>query len=131
MELPLKHPTTLFVRVIGLSGKTRELRAVLSTGSTVCLLPVKDAIQLGYTISYNPLLDEGEKIVAATANGVIETSVVTLQEVRVGHLAVKNVKASLSDLPMPSGIEMILGANFLSNFKITLDYKKQRIMIEE
>ncbi len=132
IELPLKTPITLFVRIVG-EKATRELRAVLDTGSTYTLIPKKDAIQLGYTTLYDPLVPSlgGEGAHVVTGSYIIEVPLITLKEIRVGGLTAENVKAVVWDLPEPSGADVLLGTNFLQNFKTTLDYKKGTLTIEE
>ncbi|MFQ6084838.1 MAG: TIGR02281 family clan AA aspartic protease [Candidatus Bathyarchaeia archaeon] len=132
VELPLETPITLFVRIVG-EKTTRELRAVLDTGSMYSLIPREDAVQLGYTTLYDPLQPQlgGEGALTVTGSYIIEVPVVTLKEVRLGGLKAENVKAVVWDLPEPSGADVLLGINFLKNFKTTLDYKKGTLTIEE
>jgi len=121
MELPLKTPITLFVRIKGNTG-TRELRAVLDTGSAYTLIPKKDVLQLGYQAWYDPLAPiEGPGVKAVTGSAIVEAPFITLQEVSVGVAW---------ELPRPSGADVILGASFLKNFTLTVDYKKGILRIE-
>jgi hypothetical protein len=48
MEIPLKTPITLFVRVKGPRGE-RELKVILNTFATHMAIPFRDAFRLGYS----------------------------------------------------------------------------------
>ncbi len=131
MKLPLEEPARCFVRVVGANGKVRELRAVLDTASTCSVLPTKDALQLGYQISYDPYTGIGEGSVVVTVDGIIYTSIAILKEVWLGDLVVKDLKALIYDFPEQAGVDVILGTNFLKNFKLTFDYEEGTLSIEQ
>ena len=130
-KLPLEEPASCFVRVVGVNGKVRELRAVLDTASTCSVIPTKDALQLGYQISFDPHTGVGEGTVVATVDGIIYTSIAVLKEVWLGDLIVKDLKALIYDFPEQTGIDMMLGTNFLKNFKLNFNYTERTLSIEQ
>ena len=119
-----EKPITVFVRIKGNRG-TRELRAIIDTGSQYCLVPMIDALKIGYDDAYFVASGEpGSGTLMATQGCLIETSEIVLKEVSIGNLIAKDVKALCFDLPRPSGLEAVLGLSFLKNFKTTIDYQK-------
>ncbi len=128
VELPLKTPITIFVRVKGERGE-REFQAILSTGSTPAVISKIDAMQLGYDIIQD-LTEEEEAINAVTSSGTIEGLEIPLKEVRLGDLVAKDVQAVVLDMPTVGGVDMLLGTSFLKNFKTTLDYDKEILVVE-
>lgn len=131
MKLTLTNPPTFFVRVKGERG-VREYRAVLDTGCTYCMIPKKDAVGLGYIAEYDAVeRTEGEGGPVISGSFIIDVPFITLKEVSVGELTAKNLQTVLSDLPTPSGVDMILGTNFLKNFRVTFDFKNNALTIEE
>lgn len=129
IQVPLKKPATLYAQVTGLNGKVRELRAVINPAATCSLISYKDGFELGYPITYEPMTGIGERLTIATPNGIVETSILSLEEVKIGELVAKKVKAGLQDLPEQSGVDLVLGASFLENFTVTFDYKKGMLTI--
>lgn len=129
MRLPLTIPPTLFVRIRGERG-VREYRAVLDTGCAYCMIPRKDALDLGYPATYEPIMpDTGEGGTAVTNSYIIQVPIITLKEVSVGELVVKDLRTVAYDLPVPSGVDVVLGVNFLKNFKVTFDFKDEALII--
>lgn len=132
IELPLKTPITVFVQIVGLNGKVRELQAVLDTGSVYTLIYWKDAIQLGYGAVYESGLGvaEGVGVRAITPAILIDVPLISLKEVKVGGLTATNVEAVVYNLPEMSGIDVLLGISFLKNFNITINYARGVLIIE-
>ncbi|MFC1847066.1 retroviral-like aspartic protease family protein [Chloroflexota bacterium] len=123
------EPIVFFVRIKGAKG-TRELRAILDTGSQYCVVPMIDAIQLGYDAYFVPGDEPGEGTMVATQGCIIESREIVLKEISVGDLVAKDVKAFCHELPRPSGLEVVLGLSFLKHFKTTIDYKKGVLTLE-
>ena len=128
-SISANEPITLFVRIKGNKG-TRELRAILDTGSQFCVVPMVDAIQLGYDAYFVPGDEPGEGTIVATQGCIIESREIVLEEISVGDLVAKDVQAFCHELPRISGLEVVLGLSFLKNFKTTIDYKKGVLTLE-
>lgn len=131
MKLPLKRLPKFFVRVKGPAGKVRELAAMLDTGSTCTVISSKDAIDLGYQVTYDPMIMEGTPIVAVTPNGMIEAPKIVLEEVRVGDIVVEGLEAAMHTLPEQCGVDVVLGWNFWRHVKrIVLDNEEGTLLLE-
>ncbi|NOY17511.1 MAG: TIGR02281 family clan AA aspartic protease [Gammaproteobacteria bacterium] len=76
---------------------------MLDTGATDVAVPTRIAKQLG--------LKRGRKRVYQTANGPIMAYTTVLDQVRLGNIEVRNVRASIN--PDMSGEEVLLGMSFL------------------
>jgi clan AA aspartic protease (TIGR02281 family) len=96
---------------------------LLDTGATYTSISSAMAKKLGVSTKLAPTL----KI--ATANGVIEVPIVTLKQMKVGHLTVHNVKATVMDLGARTPYDGLLGLSFLERFKTTLDAKNQKLVL--
>lgn len=125
-----ENPLTFFVRVKGSRGE-RELRAVLSTGSSLCTIPPTDAREIGYEAFYDPLMDSGDGIYTINQTGIMDLGGLVLEEVKVANLSATNVPAVACQLPRMGGIDMILGLSFLNRFNTILDYENGWLTIEE
>lgn len=131
MKLPLTNPPVFFVKVKGVRGD-RELRAVLSTGATMCMIRRADAMELGYPAQYEPWMPfMGEGGPAVTSGYVVDAPIVTLEEVSMSNISRKAVRAMAFELPEQGGVDFIVGSNFLKGLKVTLDFKSQIMLIEE
>jgi predicted aspartyl protease len=117
------------VRVKGPNG-TREFRAVLDIGCTDCIVPLQDARALGYNAFFEPFTRTGEGTLAVSTTDLYETDEIVLQEVSIGNLVAKNVKALTRELPRFSGLEGVLGVSFLSHFKVCVNYTEGYMEIE-
>jgi predicted aspartyl protease len=123
------NPITFFVRISGPKG-SRELRAVLDTGSTYCTIPVVDARELGYDAFYDPLANKGDGALALTQAGILDIASITLKDIKVAELSAADVPALAYELPRMSGVDMVLGLSFLQHFKITIDFHQGLLAIE-
>lgn len=128
VKIEPEKPITLFVRVKGENG-VREYQAVLDTGSEYSIIPLQDARELGYEAYCDPE-DPGGGTRAITKTDMVELDEIELEEVQVGDLVAKNVKALAHHLPRLGGVEATLGLSFLKNFKTTIDYKAGYLTIE-
>lgn len=123
-------PISLFIRIKGDKG-TRELRAILDTGSQYCVIPMIDAMQIGYNDAYFCPGDEPDVGTLTVTQGcMIEAKEIVLEEVSIGDLVTKEVKTFCYELPRPSGLEAVLGLSFLKHFKTTIDYNKGFLTLE-
>jgi len=129
IKISADKPIVFFIRVKGPKG-IREFQALLDTGSTDSLIPLQDARDLGYDAYYDDFSKTGEGTKAITTLGVYETDEITLEEVAVGDLVAKDVKALAFDLPKRAGIEAVLGISFLRNFNTCINFEQGYLTIE-
>ncbi|MBI2183405.1 MAG: retropepsin-like domain-containing protein [Thaumarchaeota archaeon] len=127
----LTNPPSLFVRVEGSNGE-RELRAILDSGATICLIRRSDALELGYQALYEkwmPFMGEGGP--AVTNGYIVDAPIVTLSEVSLGKITKKNVRTLAFELPEEGGIDFVVGTNFLKNMKVTMDFSRRTLRFDE
>ncbi|MBI2183403.1 MAG: retropepsin-like domain-containing protein [Thaumarchaeota archaeon] len=130
MKLSLSDPPTFFVKVKGPQG-FKELRAVLATGATLCLIRRSDAQELGYPALYQPWMPvEAEGSPAVTNGFIIDAPLITLEEVSLGTISRKKLRAMAFELPEQGGVDFIVGTNFLEGMKVTFDDKQKTLLIE-
>lgn len=129
LKIAPDRPIMLFVHIKGSKG-TREVRAVLDTGSVYSIISVQDARQLGYDAFSDPQADPDPSTTMVTKSDIFLTDEIVLEEVSVADLVAKNVTALAYELPGVGRVEAILGLSFLKNFKTTIDFKKGYLTIE-
>jgi predicted aspartyl protease len=124
MKYPLSGLPVVYVKVTGLNGKKVELRAIVSTGATECMISTKDATMLGYYFNYNlqERSKEGTKE-AVTAGYLVDMPPIVLKEVTLGDLSATDVQAFAYDVPDIAGIDVVLGASFLKHFNVSFNFK--------
>lgn len=83
------------------------VRFLVDTGATAIAMNRNDARRLGINFRV-----DGEPSQASTASGVVRTYNVTLKQVKVGHLELRDVTAAVVDGDFPSDI--LLGNTFLN-----------------
>lgn len=110
---------------VALNGQPMEF--VLDTGAGATVIDAAAAKQLG--------LQEVRKHVGCGAGGTVEMSVVDVDSIAVGAARIEGVAAmvtKLDDISARIGKRLagVLGFDFLSRFRITLDYRQQRLVLE-
>jgi len=118
----------LFARVKGKNGKVRELSTLLDFNSHYSWMLRKDGVDLGYPEVINRPEDYESVAMRRTPHvlsgrGLEQGILAQLNEVSIGMLTVKNVEAIALklDIPLMLPIDLILGRNFLNNFKLVVD----------
>lgn len=129
LKISEREPIIFFVKVKGPNG-TREFRAALDTGCTDCIISLQDARALGYNAYFEPYTRVGEGTLGISITDIFETDEIVLQEVSLGNLVAKDVKAMTRELPRFSGIEGIIGISFLRQFKTCLNFAEGYLEIE-
>lgn len=120
---------SFFVRVKGPKG-VRELRAVLDTGSQRCAISPVDARDLGYDCFFDPLANKGEGELALMQSGIMEVGPLVIEEINVADLRVANIEALAYELPKMSGVNMVLGLNFIENLRTSINFDEGYTIIE-
>ena len=98
----------------------------LDTGATFVMIPWDVAERLGY----DPTISD-ERISITTASTVEKVPLITLEEIDVLGLSLKNVKVVVHDLPPKSRVDGLLGLSFLNNFNLKLMFKKGYLELDE
>ena len=129
LKISADEPIVFFIRVKGPKG-TREFRAVLDTGCTDCIISLQDARALGYNAFFEPFTKTGEGTPGISITDIFETDEIVLQEVSVGGMVAKDVKAMTHDLPRLAGIEGVVGISFLRHFNTCLNFADGYLEIE-
>ena len=121
-----------FVVPIDLSFKTKDgalvserFEFLLDTGASRCVIPIAMARVYGI----ERMRDEKGKIVServTTANGTVELELVKFEKIRVSNTDLEARKQVESWL----GNDFILGMNFLSQFRVRMEYGR-KLMIED
>jgi predicted aspartyl protease len=93
---------------------------VLDTGATVTLIATGILTQLGYDPA-NPALDR-QRIV--TGSGIEYAPFITLRSASAIGQKVANLEVLGHDLPAESGVDGLLGLNFLRQFKLTIRFRQ-------
>jgi len=99
-------------------------------GLNDCLIPLQDARSLGYNAYFEPMTREGRGTTGISKTDIFETDEVVLEEVSVGNLVAKDVKAMAYELPKWSGIEGVMGLSFLQHFNTQINFKEGYLDIE-
>jgi hypothetical protein len=135
-EFKLKDPMILFARIKGKNGKVRELSCILDFNAHYSWILRKDAVDLGYP----EVINRPEDYEAVARNmtphvlsgrGLELGILARLNEVSIGDLVAKNVDAIALklDIPLMLPVDLILGRNFLDNFKMTVDARTSSLVL--
>ncbi|MGF1639476.1 MAG: TIGR02281 family clan AA aspartic protease [Rhodospirillales bacterium] len=107
----------------GPTGNKRTVRLVVDTGASTLVLPSSMIAPLGFGPDD---LDDDE---AETANGTVDVRVGTLRSVRVGQAEVRDVAVGfITDDRI--GDQHLLGMSFLERFRLTIDPKTDKIVLQ-
>ncbi len=107
---------------VELNGKAHA-SLILDTGATYVVLSRALAEEAGVKI------DEDHRILVATAGGLREAYLVTLESVKVQGIEAKNIPAVVQD-DLPEGMIGLLGLSFLARHTIDIDRAKGVALLE-
>jgi predicted aspartyl protease len=93
---------------------------VLDTGASITVVAVDIMARLGYDPA-NPALDR-QRII--TGSGVEYAPCTTVRSATAIGQKVDNLEVLCHDLPPESGVDGLLGINFLKHFKLTIRFRK-------
>ena len=124
VSIPLGDGHGTIRTVVRCNGRL-DVPCILDTGATYTALPSWAAVQLGFA------LQNASRVRIATASGVTEAPVITLDAVALGPLSVGPLDALVLDLPHNPGESPvgILGLNFLKHFNVLMDRERKELRI--
>ena len=97
-----------FITTAQINGE--DVRVMVDTGASAVALPYQDAERLGFRLSRSDFT-----LGVSTANGNTRVAPISLKEVRVGDVVVRDVAAAVSE---PGALRMtLLGMSFLKRLK--------------
>ena len=99
---------------------TLLIPVVLDTGASITIVAVDIMARLGYDPA-NPALDR-QRII--TGSGVEYAPCTTVRSAMAIGQKVDNLEVLCHDLPPESGVDGLLGINFLKHFKLTIRFRK-------
>jgi predicted aspartyl protease len=108
---------------LGVVGGQQRVDAVLDTGATYCVVPVRVSGLLGF----GPENRLGE-VDLTVVGGRKRFDRHALEYVRVGTATVYRVEFLAGDVGPRYSPLMLLGLSFISNFTTTLDWKGRRVL---
>ena len=120
IKVPIRmNGSAAFVPVILNQTVTAEM--LLDTGATHTLVARRIATSLR--------LLELSRAKLATANGLITVPLARMQSIKVGTAEASNLLVAIQDISMHSGIDGLLGLDFLSRFHTSIDPRKQLLIL--
>lgn len=126
---------TVFAVLKGKNQVEREFIALLSSSSDYCVIPRVDAYMLGYSEAVGDTITD---IIARPPyittligpGSFVDAPLITIDEVTVGSLIIKNVEFIAFDIPQETRIDVILGKSFLERAKAKIDYANKLVEFE-
>jgi predicted aspartyl protease len=101
-------------------GSSLLIPVVLDTGASLTIIATDIMAQLGYDPA-NPALDR-QRIV--TGSGIEYAPRTTVRSATAIGQKVTSIDVLCHDLPSESGVDGLLGLNFLRHFKLTIRFRK-------
>lgn len=113
----------LLATIYGPNGR-RTLNLALDTGATSTLVSSDIINALGYEVIAD------KKIRLIMGGGVDYAQQVTVQKLNVADQQVKNLTVTCFNLPQESGLDGLLGLNFLRHFDTEINYSNSTLILK-
>jgi clan AA aspartic protease (TIGR02281 family) len=113
--IPLQRSGHHFI-VDAIPADGRDMQLLIDTGASLTILAPEVLEQPG--IRYE---DTGKTGVFTTANGPVEAPIYTLDSLAVGDWHVNQLEVGIMELGVGSGVDGLLGMNFLRHFQFFID----------
>ncbi len=118
IQVPLKRVGEHFIVNASLNG-IEGARLMIDTGASLCVLRPQTAQQFGLPT------DSDDYITLNLVAGVVNAPRIEIDTLSIGDAAVRNIKASVIEMPPGVDSDGLLGMNFLNNFKFFIDQKRE------
>jgi clan AA aspartic protease (TIGR02281 family) len=124
-SIPFERTPSGLILVDAVLNGSVSTKMVFDTGADTVVITKKLARKLNQDIA-----SEGEEIELHTNCGDISGQSFALNKIELGNVSKENVRSVIAPIESSlSGYDGLLGLSFLGDFKITVDYKKSKIMI--
>lgn len=123
--IPLRRSGNHFI-VDARPARGRSIRLLIDTGASMTILTPDVLEQRG--IRYR---DTGRTADFNTANGTVRAPVYTLDALSVGDWQVKQLEIGVLDLAGLSGVDGLLGMNFLNQFQFFIDQDETLLRLSD
>jgi aspartyl protease family protein len=97
-------------------------RFILDTGAEITILPSSFAASFGVTTK------TGIFVTLGGIGGSIDVPLVEVGSIALGDAEVRDLEATLNDTPLPD--TGLLGANFLSDYKVDIKYETNQVFLQ-
>ncbi len=121
--IPYENLIYLLGRIYGPRG-SRIVYMALDTGATTTMVSTEIIVALGYSVTPE------NKIRLIFGGGLEDAPEVQVQKMSVANHLIENLKVTCYDLPQESGLDGLLGLNFLRNFDMQLKFSDGTLTLE-
>ena len=118
VQVPLQRAGEHFVVTAQING-IDGARLMIDTGASLCVLRPQTAEQFGLPT------DSDDYVTLNLVAGVFNAPRIEIGTLSIGDAAVRNVQASVIEMPPSVETDGLLGMNFLNNFKFFIDQKRE------
>jgi len=125
MRIKIKRNTPIITPVTVKGDREKIVRMLWDTGARITMLSWGTLDFSGY----KPQITR-KTVNVTTANGVIECPLIRVKELSVKEFRVENIDVICHDIPELIRVEGLIGLNFIENFRVCIDYKKECMEIE-
>ncbi|CAN5450413.1 hypothetical protein BH11CYA1_BH11CYA1_36570 [soil metagenome] len=124
--VPFEYTSSEIVVTTKVNG-LHDLRFIVDTGATQCLLDKSVATKIGATS-----LGSDSGVSMTTGSGTIKTGAVMVKSLALGELEIANVPFAVADLNSFGNIQGVkpaglIGANVLKRYLMTVDYENEKL----
>ena len=138
MRIKWKDPMIVMCRTWGKDGKTAEIGALLDFNYHYCCISRGAALALGFpegaSTPSNYAALRPDRVPTIIGFRGLETGIlITLPRVSLGPLEARNVETIVFELDLPKFLpaDMVLGNTFLKNFRLSIDYDKGYVSLQQ
>ncbi len=123
-SLPLRRSGNQFVVRATVDGR-RTVNLLIDTGAALTILDRSVLLEMGYHLSNKPTR------LFSTAGGPVEAPIVDLVALAVGLDSSRSLTVGVLPMELPSGVDGLLGMNFLRQFDFRIDQDRALLLLEK
>jgi predicted aspartyl protease len=112
------------ILVEGIVNGVAAMKFVLDTGAASTMIPPFFATQAGIDLS------SGLIVTIGGVAGAADVPLVEVNSINVGGAEVRNLEVLVQDLPLGMGAVGLLGADFLLEYRLDIQYAKDQVVLE-